>query len=526
MSLTPVRTPPLELFPYQRDGAEWVASRERGGLLDLPGVGKSGQIVRAVDLRRAARGVVVCPAHLRANWLAEFRKFGHFERRISRGATIHDFVAWSRGVFDVLLLSYEQATKWVRAGRFDEHGEIFDFLAIDEFHYLNGRSSARAKAILGEHGDGVGGLAQWAAQAWAVTGTLMHNDPSNAYTFLRFVGATDMPYATFVRRYFHSRPTTFGTRCRPKEDRVEELRGLLTANSISRTLEAVGHQLPPIFLTTHLVEGDTDAIRGMLAEHPGLDEAIVRAVRDGGLSFLDAQHVATMRRLIAEAKALPYVELLLGEIDEDPDRKVVVMGISRQALQTVHEVLVARGVGCVLVQGGVPEKARDEMVKRFQSEPACRVFVGNMRAGRHRADADGGGARRRARVGLDAGGERPGHQAGAAHRPDAGAAGAVHHARRQPGRGRREDRRVQGRGHSADRQSTDGGRRHPWRQHEARSLRAHQRRVRLHVERRRDDSRGGARAAPLVCAAADAGSPLRARAAPLLAVEWRRGDSA
>jgi SWI/SNF-related matrix-associated actin-dependent regulator 1 of chromatin subfamily A len=369
---------PLELFPYQIEGADWLARRERAGLLDAPGVGKSCQTVRALDLRRAKRGIIVCPAHLRENWLAEIRKFSHFERRVCKGRTIHDFVAWSREVFDILVISFELAVKW--ADRIHDNAEILDFLVVDEFHYLNNLETARAKAIIGADGDGAGGIAQWACQTWLLTGTLMSNDPSNIFAFLCFVRAIEMPFATFVRRYFTSRASTWGSRNKPRPNMVFELQQLLQGNSIRRTLEQVGYQLPPIFLTTTLVDGDTKQIRDLLGEHPGLDAAIVAAVESGGLSFLDAQHIATMRRLIAEAKAVPYTEMLLAELAADPDRKVVVMGNSREALITVRDLLTARGVWCVLIQGGVSETLRIDAVSAFQSNPKCRVFIGNMRS--------------------------------------------------------------------------------------------------------------------------------------------------
>lgn len=376
--LTPATGKVLEPFEYQKIGAEWIASRERAGLLDRPGCGKTAQAIRATDLRRLHRGLVICPAHLRHNWIQEFRKFSVFERRICTGTSIHDFVAFTRGVFDVMVLSYEKATSW--AQRFHDHAEFLDFLIIDEFHYLQSQGAKRTKAVIGEDGDGVGGIAMWALQSWALTGTIMSNDPSNAWTFLRFTRATDLPFATFVRRYFNSRSSTWGQKNRPKPAMLEELRALLTDNSISRTLEQVGHQLPPIHLTTCLVDGDTQAIRDQLSAHPGLDGAIVEAVEKGGLSFLDAQHIATIRRLIAEAKALPYVAMLLDELKADSARKVVVMGISRGALITVHEQLLKAGVWAVLVQGGVSENARTEHVRDFQNNPSCRVFVGNMKA--------------------------------------------------------------------------------------------------------------------------------------------------
>ena len=368
----------LPLFPFQEAGADWIARRARCGLLDVPGLGKSAQVIRAIDLRRMTRGLIICPAHLRENWRAEFAKFGHFQRKIVKGQTIHDFEAWSRGAFDIMLVSYELATKW--EPHFHDLGEPLDFVAMDEAHYLSRLGTQRTTAILGPHGDGREGLVKWAQQAWWITGTLLPNDPAQCYSFLRFSGAMSLGLDAFKHRYFFSRNSLWGERNRPKPEYLAELQALIVNNSIRRTFIDVGIQLPDIFLTTTLVDGDTEHIRLMLSKHPGLDQSIVDAVNSGGLSFLDSQHVATLRRLIAEAKALPYAEMLLDELHQDPARKVVVMGVSRDALQTVRDYLAKYKIWCVLVQGGVSEAARNQAVESFQGNDGCRVFLGNIRA--------------------------------------------------------------------------------------------------------------------------------------------------
>ena len=367
---------PLEIFPYQGDGAGWIARRARAGLLDVPGLGKTAQVIRAIDLRRLTRGVIVCPAHLRENWRSEFSKFSHFPRKIVKGQSLHDFVAWSRGVFDILLISYELATKW--APHFEALGEPLDFIAMDEAHYLSRLGTQRTTAILGA--DGLSGLVRWAEQAWWVTGTLLPNDPAQCYTFLRFSGAMPLGFEAFRRRYFHSRTSLYGERNRPKPETLPELQALIVNNSIRRTFNDVGVQLPDIFLTSVLVDGDAEPVRLLLKQHPGLDSAILDAINSGGLTFLDSQHIATLRRLIAEAKALPYAEMLLDELRQDPTRKVVVMGISRDALQTVRDYLAKHKIWTVLVQGGISEHARAGAVEAFQGNADCRVFIGNIRA--------------------------------------------------------------------------------------------------------------------------------------------------
>lgn len=228
---------PLPLFPYQESGADWIARRERAGLFDEMGIGKTAQIIRALDLRRHKRGVVICPAMLRENWRTEFRKFAHMDRRIIKVQSIHDLVAWQRERFDIALISYDHARTF--APYFHDQAAIFDFMALDESHYLKNLQAKRSAAILGEEGDGDDGIVQYAEQAWPVTGTLMPNDPAECYPFLRFCRAMPLNKSRFVARYFESRLTTYSSRNRAKPDMIPELQALIANNSIRRTQESI-----------------------------------------------------------------------------------------------------------------------------------------------------------------------------------------------------------------------------------------------------------------------------------------------
>lgn len=89
-----------------------MAQRERFGLHDEMGIGKTATTIGAIDRIGAVRGIIVCPAMLRENWIKEIRRFSQFERRVCKGRTIHDFIAWTRRSFDILVTSYELAVKW------------------------------------------------------------------------------------------------------------------------------------------------------------------------------------------------------------------------------------------------------------------------------------------------------------------------------------------------------------------------------------------------------------------------------
>jgi len=149
--------------------------------------------------------------------------------------------------------------------------------------------------------------------------------------------------------------------------------------SIRRSKHGVGLQIPPIFFTSLTVDGDSREVLDLLRAHPGLEDAVVRAVEMGGLSFLDAQWLATLRRLVGEAKAIPYAAILADELRQT-EGKVVVMGIHKRALRDVQGQLAKEGFRSVLVNGDTPERERIAAVQAFQNDPRCRVFIGNMRA--------------------------------------------------------------------------------------------------------------------------------------------------
>lgn len=368
-----------DVFPYQGDGAAFLAGRERAGLLDKPGVGKTAQVVRACDLRGVSRGMIVCPAAVREHWKSEFADFGRQRRRVVKGVTIHDFVAWANGHYDTLVTSYDLAVRWTKM--LHERCELLDFIAFDEAHYLKNPETARARAFLGENTDGVYGAAMWAQQAWWLTGTPVPNDPIDIYSFLKFMRATQMPLEGFRKHYFDVTYRTYGSVQAAKREMTDELRGMIAQHSICRTLDDVGHQLPPIHLTPFMVDGSTDTIKRMLAEHPGLDQAILDAIAtDRGIAGIQAKHVATMRRLLAEAKAVPYANMLCGELDSGLD-KMVVFAHHREALKIVRDVLLRNNFRCGIIYGDTPEKERVALVRAFQSDPTMRVLLANIRSG-------------------------------------------------------------------------------------------------------------------------------------------------
>lgn len=366
----------LPLFDYQARAADIMAARDRFGLHDEMGIGKTATTIGAINRTLGERGIIVCPAMLRENWIREFKKFSTYELRLCKGKTIHDYVAWSRGRFDVLITSYEQATKWVKD--FKKNGEFIDFVAFDEAHYLKNTNANRTRALLGHEAGGEDSLVEWAEHAWHVTGTPMANDPLDVYSFLRFAKAIDMPSDKFVDYFFEKRVTTYSARHFPKPEMVETLRSLIYNNAIRRTHGDVGMELPSIFLQELLIEGSTVEIEEALAGYPHLEEAIVYALQNDDLSVLDAAHIATVRRLVGKAKAVPYAKMLKDELDNGAQKRVVFC-CHTEPLLYLQRYLKKYGYTAYAVYGDTKDRDANAYVDAFQHEPGQAVFIGNVR---------------------------------------------------------------------------------------------------------------------------------------------------
>jgi len=198
---------PLQIFDYQKTGAAFLASRRRAGLFDQMRVGKSAQAVRRSRYAAAQARYHHLSGRSARSVARRVRQFGIMRRSIVKGVTIHDFVSWMRGTFDVLVTSFEQATKW--ASKIREMGEILDFVVVDEGHYLKNYEAQRTKAILGDFSkrldeEHVAGVVDFARYAWILTGTPMANDPVDIYTFLRFCNTEPRAMSCHCRVDFSS----------------------------------------------------------------------------------------------------------------------------------------------------------------------------------------------------------------------------------------------------------------------------------------------------------------------------------
>ena len=364
------------LEPYQLRGAAYLAAAYRASIFDEPGLGKTAQAIRARELVKAERTIVICPAGARQVWPYQMKLWGRDNARVVKADTVFDLVAWQKGRADMLVMSYEQAVNW----RDDLCSDFFDALIIDESHYLKNPEAKRTKAIIGADGTGYNAVAGMASHVWCLTGTPIKNDPADLWVPLRLAGATKLAFTAFQKRYFRQRVGTFSVSNTVRPEALPELQALISSMSLMRTFADVGAELPPIRLDVLPVDGDSRAVTDYLSQYPGLSDRILQSIEaEGKLAFDDSTHISTLRALIAEAKAPGYARLVTEELKHGTIDKLVIIGVHVRGIQIITDHLNAHGINARSIVGGTPESQREQIVRSFQDDPkGVRVIVGNI----------------------------------------------------------------------------------------------------------------------------------------------------
>jgi len=353
----------VTLFPYQADGATFLAKRNKALLADGMGLGKSAQAIVAAQAVGAKRVVVICPAIAVPMWVREFPKW------VTNGDITPYVISYDRvRLRQDIRLTIEKMNP--------------DVLILDEAHYLKERTSKRTKTVYGQfcRGDG---LVAHAKRVWLLTGTPAPNDVSEIFPHLRALWPELLPapanYDAFLKQYCHTTATPYGLKVVGNKN-VPELRRALSNVMLRRKAEDVLKDLPPIVWEDTVLE-PIEAAKELEALENSEEMVILRdLMKDASeeTELPDTVAMATLRRLTGMAKAPAIASMLATELQERQYEKVIVFAHHRDVITRLHDEL--REFGCVVITGSTSQTARAAAIDKFQDDPNCRVFIGQIQA--------------------------------------------------------------------------------------------------------------------------------------------------
>lgn len=326
------------------------------------------------------RLLIVAPLSVLSVWQEEFSKFAGFPYTMTvlSGTAQHKkqqlLNTGGRGL-EVVVINYESA--WRLKPELLKYGA--DMIIGDELHKLKDGQTAQSKGMheLGDH----------AKYRLGLTGTLICGSEIDVWSQYRFLNPDifGRSFFRFRNRYFWMGGFEQHVPYFRKEMGTEFLSLL---HSISyRVTKAEALDLPEVTEEVRTVDLEPEAMKlyeqirndcfaELLNSEITAANVLTRLLRLSQISggFVTDDDGRTRSVSVAKLNALSDI-LDAAQVSGE---KVVIMARFVAELDSIEDLLVKKKIGYGVIRGGV--KDRDEQIRRFQNDPDCTVFVGQIAA--------------------------------------------------------------------------------------------------------------------------------------------------
>ena len=369
-------------FDYQIDGIKFGLSHKRWLLLDAPGLGKTLQMIYlAQELKERneiSHCLVICGVNsLKHNWKSEIEKHSNLSVHILGEKINSKGVAKVGGIKDRLedlnvereefftitnieTLRDSNIVKAINSGK-----TKFDLILFDECH--------KAKSVSSQQSKGLQKLD--AKYKVAMTGTLLTNNPIDAYVPLKWLGIENST-ATNFKYYYCVFGGYFGNEIIGYKN-TDVLKDQLSKCSLRRTKDLL--DLPPKTVIQEYVTMDTN----QLYLYNNIVDGIVTQVDK---VHLNPANILSLTTRLRQATASPWVlssedipsakvdraKDLVEEIVENGD-KVIIFSVFKDPLNKLYTELSQYNP--VLVTGDVADSQVEINKKIFQENSDCKLML-------------------------------------------------------------------------------------------------------------------------------------------------------
>lgn len=349
----------MELYPFQIEGRDFLASRKRAVLGDEMGLGKTPQGVCAMRELGAETSLTFCPKIVKTGWQRQMRDWEYSEdvfivetgKDVIPKSAKNVIVNYDLGIVPAILEQLKQRR--------------FDVLNLDEIQRLKSPNSARSKAILG---GAQNALAARADRIYGYTGTFMPNGrPIEMYLALMTMAPELLgPYVKveefgkrFCKGYFDGRAWDFSG-----ASNLTEFAEMVKPFFLRREMKDVLPDLPPV-----------------IASDLYFDVGDIGREIDGEIYLTDETNtnISRLRNLIGDAKVPHVMNYIIGEklnrnFDGQGIEKLVLFAYHKSVIDATVNCLSEVGIKALTIDGRVNSRDREHNKEQFIYGD-CRVLV-------------------------------------------------------------------------------------------------------------------------------------------------------
>jgi SNF2 family DNA or RNA helicase len=365
-----------ELYDYQKQGVQFVAFKKAAIIADEMGLGKTLQAITAAVKKKEIFGfertLIVCPASLKQQWKKEIEKFSNEKALVIQGPPEEREKQYQTSTEYFLIVNYETVLR--------DHVALnkvgIDFLILDE--------AQRVKNFEAQTNSAVNRLQN--KHVLIITGTPIENKLIDIFSIVNILDPHFLgPLWEFS--YQH---------CLFDPEKINKINGYFDLQKLNKKLEQilirrekrnVLDQLPNVQQINVPVEL-SDMQRGY---HSDYAMGIGKIIRKKFLTPYDLKKLqlllASMRMVCDstyliddETNESPKLDelknILFEQLDiRNSNRKIIIFSEWVKVHKLIGKVLRDNNIGFAELNGKIPVKSRGELIRKFETNELCKVFL-------------------------------------------------------------------------------------------------------------------------------------------------------
>ena len=375
----------LKPFNYQLEGIKWLINNENGLLLDVPGLGKTAQVIYAAEELKAQKNIkhclIICGINtLKNNWKREIQKFSNLdciiigEKINSKGKISYSSVKdRAEQLYQPIkeffvILNVESLRDSTVVDAIKSSQNSFDMIVIDEIHKLKGATTSQQSKNLLK-------LVKVGKYHYGLTGTLLVNSPLDAYIPLKFIRRERANFTNF-KKFYCNINFIFGHQQIVGYKNIDLLKEEIGQCSLRRDKSLL--DLPEKIIVPEFLDMPDSQLEFYENLQKGLviEADRVNIKNTSLLGLITRLREATSCPSVLSSKNISNVKIeraceLVEEITSNGE-KVVIFSVFKEPLYILNKLL---GKNSLLCTGDQSEQELSDSIYKFQNDSNYKVML-------------------------------------------------------------------------------------------------------------------------------------------------------
>jgi SNF2 family DNA or RNA helicase len=365
-----------QLYDYQKKGVQFVTFKKAAIIADEMGLGKTLQAITAAIKKKEIFGfqhtLIVCPASLKEQWKKEIEKFSSEKALVVQGSPDERETQYLTSAEHFIIVNYETVLR--------DHVALnkanIDFLILDEAQRVKNFEAQTTSAVNRLN----------AKHILVITGTPIENKLIDIFSIVNILDPHFLgPLWEFS--YQH---------CLFDPEKPNKINGYYDLQKLNKKLEQillrrekrnVIDQLPNV----QQINVPVDLSPMQQEYHGSYAKGISQIIRKKFLTPYDLKKLQLLlsnMRMVCDSTYLideetnesPKLEelknILFEQLDiRNSNRKIIIFSEWVKVHKLIGRVLRENNIGFAELNGKIPVKSRGELIRKFETNDLCKVFL-------------------------------------------------------------------------------------------------------------------------------------------------------